>query len=205
MVRNRRNVALLFAVYFLQGLCFYSPVATLYRLEAGLTLFQTGLLESISLAAMLLLEIPWGRAADRIGHRRTLVICSALFALSKVVFWKARAFPDFLAERLILAVALAGLSGCDSAYLFACVGEKESQRIFGLWNAMQTAGLLVAGMSASLFLSEHYRRGALWTVLSYSAAALLTLLLTDPEEDGEKPAATAPRPCLLYTSDAADE
>lgn len=94
MVRNRRNVALLFAVYFLQGLCFYSPVATLYRLEAGLTLFQTGLLESISLAAMLLLEIPWGRAADRIGHRRTLVICSALFALSKVVFWKARAFPD---------------------------------------------------------------------------------------------------------------
>ena len=93
MVRNRRNVALLFAVYFLQGLCFYSPVATLYRLEAGLTLFQTGLLESISLAAMLLLEIPWGRAADRIGHRRTLVICSALFALSKVVFWKARAFP----------------------------------------------------------------------------------------------------------------
>ena len=54
---------------------------------------------------------------------------------------------------------------------------------------MQTAGLLVAGMSASLFLSEHYRRGALWTVLSYSAAALLTLLLTDPEEDGEKPAA----------------
>ena len=194
MVRNRRNVALLFAVYFLQGLCFYSPVATLYRLEAGLTLFQTGLLESISLAAMLLLEIPWGRAADRIGHRRTLVICSALFALSKVVFWKARAFPDFLAERLILAVALAGLSGCDSAYLFACVGEKESQRIFGLWNAVQTAGLLVAGMSASLFLSEHYRRGALWTVLSYSAAALLTLLLTDPEEDGEKPAATAPRP-----------
>lgn len=143
MVRNRRNVALPFAVYFLQGLCFYSPVATLYRLEAGLTLFQTGLLESISLAAMLLLEIPWGRAADRIGHRRTLVICSALFALSKVVFWKARAFPDFLAERLILAVALAGLSGCDSAYLFACVGEKESQRIFGLWNAVQTAGLPV--------------------------------------------------------------
>ena len=43
MVRNRRNVALLFAVYFLQGLCFYSSVATLYRLEAGLTLFQTGL------------------------------------------------------------------------------------------------------------------------------------------------------------------
>ena len=150
MVRNRRNVALLFAVYFLQGLCFYSPVATLYRLEAGLTLFQTGLLESISLAAMLLLEIPWGRAADRIGHRRTLVICSALFALSKVVFWKARAFPDFLAERLILAVALAGLSGCDSAYLFACVGEKESQRIFGLWNAVQTAGLLVAGRPCGL-------------------------------------------------------
>ena len=101
MVRNRRNVALLFAVYFLQGLCFYSSVATLYRLEAGLTLFQTGLLESISLAAMLLLEIPWGRAADRIGHRRTLVICSALFGLSRTSSpsgsswpWLWRGSPD---------------------------------------------------------------------------------------------------------------
>ena len=27
----RRNTALFFAAYFLEGLCFYAPVATLYR------------------------------------------------------------------------------------------------------------------------------------------------------------------------------
>ena len=43
-----------------------------------------------------------------------------------------RGQKGLIAAAAVLAVALAGLSGCDSAYLFACVGEKESQRIFGL-------------------------------------------------------------------------
>ena len=60
MTRLPRGIALFFAVYFLQGMVFYGPVATLYRQAAGLDLFQIGLIESISLAAMLLLEMPWG-------------------------------------------------------------------------------------------------------------------------------------------------
>ena len=39
---TRRNTALFFAAYFLEGLCFYAPVATLYRQAAGLTLAQMG-------------------------------------------------------------------------------------------------------------------------------------------------------------------
>ena len=38
---TRRNTALFFAASFLEGLCFYAPVATLYRQAAGLTLAQT--------------------------------------------------------------------------------------------------------------------------------------------------------------------
>ena len=48
MIRNQRNIALLFAVLFLQGMVFYSPVATLYRQESGLDLVQIGGIESFS-------------------------------------------------------------------------------------------------------------------------------------------------------------
>ena len=116
-MENRRNIALFFAAYFLEGLCFYGPVATLYRQAAGLTLLEIGTLESVSVAVMLLLELPWGWAADRLGHRRVIVVCTALYALSKVVFWRADGLWDFLLERLIMAAALSRLSGCDSAYL----------------------------------------------------------------------------------------
>ena len=97
-MENRRNIALFFAAYFLEGLCFYGPVATLYRQAAGLTLLEIGTLESVSVAVMLLLELPWGWAADRLGHRRVIVVCTALYALSKVVFWRADGLWDFLLE-----------------------------------------------------------------------------------------------------------
>lgn len=150
-MENRRNIALFFAAYFLEGLCFYGPVATLYRQAAGLTLLEIGTLESVSVAVMLLLELPWGWAADRLGHRRVIVVCTALYALSKVVFWRADGLWDFLLERLILAAALSGLSGCDSAYLYACGSRGDGQRRFGLWGAVQTAGLVTAGVCSTLF------------------------------------------------------
>lgn len=180
---TRRNTALFFAVYFLEGLCFYAPVATLYRQAAGLTLAQMGFIESVSVALMLLLELPWGRVADRLGHRRFIVLSTALYALSKVIFWRAEGFGDFLLERVILAVALAGLSGCDAAYLYACGDPSEGQRRFGLWGAVQTAGLVTAGVCSTLFFGENYRAAAGWTVVTYGLAALLTLFLTDPPEE----------------------
>ena len=186
-MENRRNIALFFAAYFLEGLCFYGPVATLYRQAAGLTLLEIGTLESVSVAVMLLLELPWGWAADRLGHRRVIVVCTALYALSKVVFWRADGLWDFLLERLILAAALSGLSGCDSAYLYACGSRGDGQRRFGLWGAVQTAGLVTAGVCSTLFFSADYRAAAGWTVAAYTLAALLTLFLTDP-------AGTAPPP-----------
>lgn len=184
---TRRNTALFFAAYFLEGLCFYAPVATLYRQAAGLTLAQIGAIESVSVALMLLLELPWGRVADRLGHRRVIVLSTALYALSKVVFWRADGLGDFLLERVILAVALAGLSGCDSAYLYACGDPSEGQRRFGMWGAVQTAGLVTAGVCSTLFFGENYRAAAGWTVVTYGLAALLTLFLTEPQ--GTPPAA----------------
>ena len=159
---------------------FYSPVATLYRQSAGLSLLQMGVIESLSLALMLALEIPWGVLADRLGHRRTLAICSVLFALSKVVFWQARTFFGFLTERLVLSVVLSGLTGCDSAYLFSCCGGTgEHRRAFSHWEAATVAGTVLAGLTWPL-LEGDYRLAALLTVGTYAAAALLTLLLTDP-------------------------
>ncbi|NCB62693.1 MAG: MFS transporter [Clostridia bacterium] len=190
MNRTKRNLALFYIIYFLQGLCFYGPVATLYRRSAGLTLFDIAIIESSSVAVMLLLEIPWGYVADRLGHRRTIILCLFLLAASKVVFWRAETFGGFLFERLILALAVSGLSRCDSAYLYACVGEEEAQKAYGRWNGIMTAGLLVVGVVSSLFLREDYRLAALLTVGTYTLSALLALGLAEPGESGttrEKP------------------
>ena len=56
---QKRNIRLCYAIAFLQGLVFYAPVATLYRQANGRGRFQITVIESISLAASLAMELPW--------------------------------------------------------------------------------------------------------------------------------------------------
>ncbi|WP_071429044.1 MFS transporter [Angelakisella massiliensis] len=156
----------------LQGLVFYAPVATLYRQVRGVSLFQITLMEGISLGLSIVLELPWGIVSERIGYRRTLLFCSALYLLSKIIFWQANGFFLFLLERLLLAVVLAGFSGVDAAYLTAVTPSSQRQHIFGLYEGASTAGLLLADLCFSFLPSGDYSEAALLTVFAYTAALL---------------------------------
>lgn len=177
---NRKiGIPLFCATAFLQGMVFYGPIATLYRQARGVSVFQITLIESISLACLIALEIPWGYVADRIGYRRTLAACNVLYFLSKIVFWRAEGFGGFLLERLMLSVVLSGFSGCDSAYLFSLSGEGESQKAFGAYEASATAGLVAASLLFSTAVGGDFDAAGFLTVLSYGAAMVLTFFLPE--------------------------
>lgn len=168
----------MYAIALLQGMVFYGPIATLYRQAKGVSVFQITLIESVSLALCLLLEFPWGVLADKIGYKKTLLICNILYFLSKIVFWQADNFPAFLLERIMLSVIIAGLSGVDTALLYLSC-HKNSQQVFGIYNSMQTAGLLAAAFLFSFAVKNNYGLAAFLTVVSYGIAALLTFGLDE--------------------------
>ncbi|MDO5152763.1 MAG: MFS transporter [Eubacteriales bacterium] len=182
----KRNIYVLYAIGFLQGMVFYAPVATLYRQAAGIGIFQITLIESISLALMIGLEIPWGWMADRIGYRKTMLICCGLYFVSKLVFWKARSFGGFLLERILLSVVCAGLSGVDSSILYLSCGEEDSHRVFSIYQNVSEAGLILAAGAYALWIGEDYRLAGLLTVFSYGAAALLALGLKEVKKPERK-------------------
>lgn len=184
---KKRNIYILYAIALLQGLVFYAPVATLYRQAAGLGIFQITLIESVSLFLTICLEIPWGWLADRIGYRRTMLVCCGLYFVSKVVFWQAETFGGFLLERVILSVVCAGLSGVDSSMLYLSCGEADSHRVFSVYQNLGQLGILLAGGAYALFVGENYRLAAFLTVLSYGAAAVLALGLEEVREIREVP------------------
>ena len=68
-MKIKRNIYLMYGISLLQGMVFYGPIATLYRQAAGVTVFEITLIESISLALCIALEMPWGVVADRIGYK----------------------------------------------------------------------------------------------------------------------------------------
>lgn len=181
----KHNLNVMLAVSFLQGMVFYASVATLYRLHAGITLSQITLIESVSFVVTLAFELPWGITAERIGYRRTMILCSFLYFLSKVIFWQAAGFGLFLAERIVLGIALAGLSGVDSSVVYLSAGQEQSEKAFGIWGACGTAGMLAAS-GVSLLLGERYRLMALLTAGAYGLAALLACTLKEmPQAEGK--------------------
>ena len=114
----KKNLCLLYGIAFLQGMVFYSPASVLYRQSAGLGIFQISVIESISLFLCFALEIPWGILADKIGYQLTMSLCCLMYFVSKIIFWEAWTFQDFLLERIFLSIAVSGLSGVDITLLY---------------------------------------------------------------------------------------
>ena len=179
----KKNIYILYAIGLLQGMVFYGPIATLYRQAQGVTVFQITLIESISLALCIALEVPWGVVADRIGYRKTMVFCCGLYFVSKILFWQATNFWWFLAERILLSVVIAGMSGVDSSILYLSCQGRSSQRVFGIYSGMGMAGLLIAAGVFSLVVRDNYPLAAFLTAISYALAAVLALGLTEVKQE----------------------
>jgi MFS family permease len=117
------------------------------------------------------LEIPTGWVADRLGHRRSLIIGSSVQVCGMVAFWLAAGAPSLLAASLLVAIGDAFRSGADEALLYrSCVAlgrEDDFQVIESRTRSvslMALVGLLVGG-------------GALVTVAGYTPAWIAEITL----------------------------
>jgi MFS family permease len=173
------NVYLMYIIVFLQGLVFYGPIATVYRQNRNLSLYNMFLIESISWILMIIFEVPWGWFADKFGYKKTLVISNFIFFISKIVFYKANSFEMFFLERVLLSISLAGISGCDTALIYSSVKKEESEKVFGRYNAFSTGGYLIASIMFSTLVKQSIDSTAFWTIIPYAVASVLTLFIKD--------------------------
>ena len=105
-------------------------------------------------------------------------LCTAVFFLSKIIFWQADDFTGFLVERIFLSVAVSGLSGVDTSFLYLSVPDGQFQKACGIYESMGTAGLLFSSLAFTFFLKDDYRGAGFFTVLTYGAAFVLSLFLS---------------------------
>lgn len=179
----KNNKYILYVMSFLQGLVFYGAFSVIFRESRGLDLSSIFLLESILVVLMLIFEIPWGIIADKIGYKNTLVISFGLFLLSKIVFYYSYSFLGFLLEVVIAAMAISGISGCDSALLYSSIEKEESDKVFGIYGAMGTAGFLIASLISGILVKYSINLLAFATIMPYLVAFLLSFALKDVEKD----------------------
>ncbi|MCI5773888.1 MAG: MFS transporter [Erysipelotrichaceae bacterium] len=141
---KKNNIIIFYVLAFLQGMIFYSCVATLYRLDRGINLWQMGVIDSLFALFIILLELPLGMLCERIGYKKTIIIANGFYLVSKIVFYQATSFGGFLLERFFLALAVAGLSGADSSLIFLSIDDQnEAQKVFGKHTMFSNIGMCV--------------------------------------------------------------
>lgn len=180
---NNSNRYILYSIAFLQGLVFYGAFSVVFRESRGLGLSYIFILQSIFLVLMMIFEIPWGIIADEIGYKKTLVISYGLFLVSKIVFYYSYSFFGFLMEAIISAIAISGISGCDSAMLYSSIDKNDSDKVFGIYGAMGTAGFLISSLISGILVKRSIDLLAFATIIPYTIAFLISMGLKDIKSD----------------------
>ncbi len=144
---------------------FFLPVLVLFWKKCGLTMFDIFLLQGIFAVAVVLLEVPTGMVADRLGKRYSLLVATSLWFLAFVGYVVSSTFTAFLILELIMALASSLLSGADTSLLYdtlkALKREDEFQRIEGEARSIQMASFAVSNLIGGL-IGSWSMRTTLW-------------------------------------------
>ena len=189
------------AMSFLNGLVFFAPVSLLVRTRAGVDVSRFFLLQAALSGTVLLGEVPSGRLADRMGCRRTLILCQGCFLLARVLLLAAflcRSFPLFVLEAVVEGAAVSLESGTLSSYLYGILSPEEYLPRAARAENWETAGFL----ASTLGYAGLYALGDIPLLLGASAltsllAWLASFTLPAVAEQRRPPRSeTAPRPGL---------
>lgn len=160
-------------------LFFYSTVLVAFQHERGLSLTEMFLMESILAASFWLFDIPTSVLADRIGHRRLLIIGRLIGVAGIVLFAFSYGFWWFCVAEVLGGMAMACAAGSESTFVYDALPEKNrSERateVFALLGSASSAGLFI-GLFTGSFLGAIGPSIAVYASIVPSTLALVAML-----------------------------
>jgi MFS family permease len=180
----RRDLRLFFLFRLLATSYLFVPIFMLFQEARGLSFFARLALGGLYSAVVILVEVPTGVFADRLGRRRSMMLGAAAMVLSCIVAFGAGSFGWFAVAEALAAMSIALCSGADSAYLYDLLAHHgrahEYSRRESAASAMHLLGSAIAfaggGLVAELDLSLPY---LLTAVVACGAVAVAFLLGDD--------------------------
>lgn len=124
-----RNISLFIAFRLLFNARFYYPVFAVIQLDYGLTMEQFALLNAVWALAIIVLEVPSGALADKIGRKRMVVVASVLMVLEMATIAfvplgnPTLVFAAWVVNRILSGAAEAAASGADEALAYESLPE----------------------------------------------------------------------------------
>lgn len=113
-----RDLRLFYLFRLLATSYLWVPIFIPFMESRGLTFRDTMILGGVYCAVVIVVEIPTGAFADRIGRRASMMAGALLMAVSSLVAFSSHGMTGFLVSESLAAISMSLCSGADSAYLF---------------------------------------------------------------------------------------
>lgn len=182
------TVKMVALISFFGQLYFFVPVMTPYLQAKGLSLAQIAGMQTILMVSMLVMEIPTGVLADRMGHRRSYQISLIMAALGEAITLLADTYPEFLIGQFVAGTGFAFASGSVDALVYESLPKADRtlgmQKAKGMIGAAIQAASLVAysigGWLTRELTFENMRFTLKLDVVFVGFAAVLAFALREP-------------------------
>lgn len=156
---------------------FALPVLVVFWQQNGLDLYDVFVLQALFAVAVVLLEVPTGLVADRMGKRTSLILASATGLVAEVIYASGSGFWTFLVAELGLALAASFYSGADAALLYDTLDrldrKEEYARREGEAKSLQLAGFALCALVGGV-IGAWSPRAAMW---ASAAGPVLSLIV----------------------------
>ena len=173
-----------------------ATLAPAFSAELGLSAGDLGLLAGAYFLGFALMQLPLGRALDRYGPRRVLLVCLSLAVLACAAFAMARDFVSLLMARTLIGV---GVSACLMAPLTAYRRHfsAAAQLRANSWMLMTgSLGMLASTLPVQWLLPTIGWRGLFWWVAALLMLATAVVALAVPHD--RSPSAPEAAPAIRY-------
>jgi predicted MFS family arabinose efflux permease len=164
-----------------------ATLAPVFSVELGLRAGDLGLLAGAFFFGFAAVQLPLGRALDRYGPRRTLLVLLALAVLGCMAFAVATRLPGLIAARVLIG---AGVGACLMAPLtcFRRLYTPAAQLRANSWMLMTgSLGMVASTMPVQLLLPTLGWRGLFWVVAALLALAMVGVAFLVPADPRPKP------------------
>ena len=134
----------------LRGLAFaWFPIPTiiLFYQSHGLDLEQAVLLKTILSLSILILEVPSGYIADRLGRKFCLVVGSAVWLVGWLCYCTGSSFTAFAIAEILSGVAVSLISGADTAIAYETLLQLNKESTYRTFEGRLVA---IAGITEAI-------------------------------------------------------
>jgi len=172
---------------FLRDFSLFSAVLIPFYTQWGdISLTQVQILQSWFMLWIFILEIPTGIIADYLGRKYSMAMGAVVISIAALIYGSVPSFQIFLIGEFFFAMAIALMSGADSALLYDTLKqegrEDDSKKIFGRARSFTLLGIFISAPLGGFIASKlGLNSPMLFSAFPFLLAAIVAWTIKEPE------------------------